>query len=487
MTASPADRSLRFLHHIAPNAPDNAFAGRHVELVAHEWTPALEAATALAITLLLRLDVLAPVIHLRVPDGRTRSLPRLGDGRLIDALAAEHDGFCSALHLTDEPVEEPAARIVFGGVDPDSVTVDGWRVAIGSHQGASNVGNGLAAAYAGVLAANDIFQKLLIPFGARIRPFRGAVSLWDLKIDGDAGPSLTDPVDLDGVAFAACGGVASATGWALAVLRLSGGPVLVDPDHIDDLATNLNRHLTASFRNLGESKAQLLGDLLRAAGAEPLAIVDRWSSLPATRSEIIVATPDHDAVRRQAQLDLPRLLLSGGTADDGVYQVSRHDFLDRACAGCICRADMVDNSPIASAARHLGLTEAELAPLLENERPLPKEVINRLAIGDEAKGALTEVRGRDLLQAVCGAIQIGPVGPALSAPTLAAAPGVLVAAELVKERLGAAGPLNARWNTLMTSVLSGPHERWVRDRGKRPGCECTDEAYISYYKAKWSQ
>ena len=485
MSASPADRTRRFLSRVAPGINDSAFSGQHVELVAGGWTPATEAAIALAATLLLRLDELAPVIHVRAPQGRTRRLPRLGDGPLVDMLTAEHEGFESARRLTDAPVDDPLVRVAFSNRRDDAInfSVDGWRVVVNGET--SGVGNPFAAAYAGALGGNEVFQALLASCGVRVQPFRGSISLWDLRLDGEHGPPPPDVLDLERVAFAACGGVASAIGWTLSLHSLTGRPVVVDPDYIDEDGTNLNRHLTASLSNLGDPKADLLAALLQSAGADAVPVIAPWSTTVADQPEVVVATPDDDAVRRQVQLDLPRVLLSGGTGDNGVYQVARHDFLTGACAGCISRADLLDATPIASAARRLGLTEAELAPYICSERPLPTELLDRTSLNADNRATLIEVPGTDVLEAICATIRIAPVGPAVSAPTLAAIPGVLVASELAKELMNAPTPLRTGENTLMTSIMSRPHERWVRTRRKRDGCECGDAIYIAHYRHKW--
>lgn len=485
MSASVGDRTRRLFDRLAPDATIDGFADVHVELVATDLSRADEIAVALATTLLLRLDDIAPVIHLRTPATRVGRLPRLGDGLLLDALADEHEGFVSAERLSPGEATDPAVRIVFGAGTGLQIATDGWRVALGENLPSGSDGNELAGAFAGVLAANEIFQVILARLGVKVRPFRGAVSLWDLAISGAVGPPLPDAVDLDRVGFAACGGVASASAWALALLELTGSPLCVDPDAIDLDGTNLNRHLSAAIRERGDAKAVLFATLLDAAGTNARADVAPWSPQHGSEAEIVVASPDSDAVRRDVQRDLPRILLSAGTSDDGVYQVSRHDFLDGACSSCIARADLVDDGPVASAARRLGWAEAELRPYVHGDGPLPADVIARTSVDGGMKELLAETPSRDLLERLCAQVAVAPVGPAVSAPTLAAAPGVLAAVQLVKERMTAEVPLSSTANTLMTSIRTGPHERWLRRREKEPGCECGDELYRRRYHDRW--
>lgn len=80
-----------------------------------------------------------------------------------------------------------------------------------------------------------------------------------------------------------------------------------------------------------------------------------------------------------------------------------------------------------------------------------------------------------------------PDEPAVSAPMLSAAPGVLLAAELVKRHVGAEAPLSPRTNMVATSILTGPHERWGRRIRKRTDCTCQDPAYRAHYRSRWQE
>lgn len=485
MTGSVADRTRRLLARLAPDATLANVANTHVEFVATHWNRADEAAVALATTLLLRLDDIAPVIHLRTPTSRTGHLPRLGDGVLLDALADEHSGFASANRLFGSKAAHPALRITFGVGTGLQVVTDGWRVGVGNDVSSAGVGNPLAGAFAGVLAANEVFQMILSQLGVPIRPFRGDLSLWDLVLGGASGPPLPDVIDLDGVVFAACGGVASASAWSLGLLGLAGSPLCVDPDAIDLDGTNLNRHLTAAMRDRGSPKSDLFAGMLTSAGATARSEVAAWSSKHGADAEIVVASPDSDAVRRDVQRDLPRILLSAGTGDDGIYQVTRHNFLDGACCGCIARADLVDQGPVASAARRLGISESDLHPYLYSDAPLPADIIERTSVDANERDLLASTPAHSLLERLCAQVAVAPMGPAVSAPTLAAAPGVLAAVQLVKERMDSDVPLSPAANTLMTSIRTGPHPRWLRRREKEPKCECADDLYRKRYRERW--
>jgi hypothetical protein len=359
--------------------------------------------------------------------------------------------------------------------------MSGWRVGLGVNA-YTGPGNDVAAAFAGVLASSDAFQAMLEPFAARVRRFRGVVSLWDLALDGEDGPTLSEPFDVDRLAFAACGGVATGALWTLGLLRLTGSPILIDPDVIDRGGTNLNRHLTAGFGDLGISKASLGAAILAAAGCTPVARTEPFDTKE--NFEIVIASPDDDAVRRDVQLSMPRWLLNGGTNDEGMYLVSRHDFLHEACLSCVARSDLIDHSPQAAAARRLGLPEDEVVPYLDSSDPLPPSAIaNASRLTQAERAELSRVPGRDLVRHVCGVLRPTTTAPAVSAPMLSAAPGVLLAAELVRLRLGQAlSP-----SLTMASILAGPHRRWTFARRKMPGCVCTDAPYRDHFVRKWPE
>jgi hypothetical protein len=270
----------------------------------------------------------------------------------------------------------------------------------------------------------------------------------------------------------------------LGLLALTGAPLTVDHDAIDD--TNPNRHLTASLANEGDAKAELLAALLRLAGADPLVKTVRWEALdPGHRSSVDlgVISVDDDAVRRAFQLDMPRLILNGGTNDAGLYQVTSHDFLNEACLGCIARADLQSANPEESLARRLGVPLNQLQPHLESTEPLPSQLLSQMA--PEDANQLRRVPGREVARVACGHLRPLPGEPARSAPMLSAAPGILLAAEIVKRQMRAEAPLSTATNMLATSLLSGPYERWALQRHKCSNCTCRDDAYRDFYRRRW--
>jgi len=488
-----SDRTRRWLSRVGvdPGLIASRASEVRIELVAASLDPAAEIALALTATLLLRLDEVAPAIHLVVPGNRTIPLPRMPDIPLADALAAAHAGFDSLDRLGTAPARNPALRLVFSGnADGLRISTAGWAVGIGFPL--EGAGNGITACYAGTLAAAEALKVILAACGAtppRMRLWRGTASLWDYSLTATPGPALTE-ANLGPHAWAGAGGVASAAAWAIAAAAatgttITGNGLIADHDQIDDDGTNLNRHLTAGTNDLGAGKAQLLADLLQPAGLSMTPAPVHWEELSGSqrRPPLAVVSVDNDSVRRDIQFDMPRVILNTGTGDHGEYQVSRHDFLTGAALCCIARADKRVRGPEEALAVRLGIPLRQLTSHLRSPRPLPHPLLSRATLTQSERRDLADVRGCDILQRFCGSLKLDD-GPAVSAPMISAAAGVLLAAELAKHGIPSRTAL-LNGQVALANILIGPHPRWVTARAKHPECTCLDPLYRSHYSIRW--
>ena len=486
--SDPFDRTRRLIARLGGGeAAIATMASLRVELFMPEPTPADEIALALAATLLLRLDRAAPTLSIRTPATRQRSIPLLGDGRIVDEIATAHEGFASVERLTADPFSDPDLRVVFGAADLPGLSVrsSGWSAVLGIGVQSCPAGNALGASLAGVLSSIEVlkaaFLKAHIATGL-VRPWSGSVSLWSYDARINTGPVIDAPLDLDDTAIIGAGGIGSPLGWVLSLLDRTGAPTVIDKDVVD--STSLNRHLTAGFAEVGQSKAALLATLLESDQCSPKVRQSRWQALPESERSprVAIVTVDNDPTRRDVQLDMPRWVLNAGTSDDGLYRVSRHDFLTGACTCCLSHADERSAGLLDSIASRLGLDPGALEPYLHRPDPLPAEILDKADLDQADRLALAAVPGTALAETVCATVQAKPEDPAVSAPMLSAAPAVLLAADLARLHMEPAG-FSA--SDTSTSIFTGPHRAWTRTRSKRTGCPCTNAFYTGHYRRKW--
>ncbi len=484
-------RTLLFLGRLSDDPEGLATRLANQSVVLRLGTPTREGeiALAMAATLFLRMDRAAPALSVVAP-ARVSSLPGLGDGPLAGALAEQHREMTSLARFSDSEPHVGAIELSFGdGTQGLRVRSEGWIAGVGS-TAVGGDGNPIAAAFAGALGANEAFKTLLLDSDMALRNppkhWSGEASLWDYSLDPlDAGPELAPGLDLDDVAFVGCGGVSGATFWTLALLRLRGRPLLCDDDNVD--ITNLNRLLFARHGNIGQKKVDLVKRLLDSRGTHAAARSVRWEALDQVErraARIAVVSVDDDGVRRRVQEWLPSMILNGGTGDGGDYQVTRHGFLDGACLSCISHGDETSSSLEERVALHLRISVVAFLPYAASSSPLPPELIEQAAVSDEIKVELRTIPARRLSQRFCDELATS-VEQAVSAPTLSATPGILLAAELMKEVAGGATELG-RHNVVRGSVLRGPHKHWLLQLEKRQDCICTDETYRQHFADKAS-
>ena len=468
-----------------PDHLANQLSKQSVTLYLQDPTPAGEIAATIATILLLRMDAAAPSIRLVAAGGRTVSIPRLGDGPLADAIAHEHAGFSSLERFDTTSPGGTSLEVSFDARSPGlPVGTSSWDLAIGLKAERETTGNPIVAAIAGALAANEVLKNLLLASGVPLertpRAWDGCVSIWDYSLGPmSRGPEIREPVELDQVGFVGCGGISGACFWALGLLELAGAPLLVDDDVVD--VTNLNRLLFANHESVGSNKVALAKMLLDARGTSAIALAERWNkvdSIIRQGASTILISVDDDSVRRDVQGDLPELIFNGGTSDSGEYQVSRHNFIDAACLACVSHGDKRPQSLEEATALHLGIPLDALLEHIHSRDPLPPELIETASGGNEMKEELRNLPARRITQRFCNDLAVAE-STAVSAPTLSALPGLLLAAELVKDKLWSTEL--GEHNLLRGSVLRGPHSRWLLSLQKRSGCICQDSLYQEHY------
>ncbi len=462
--------------------------------------------TFMLLNLLVRLDEYCPVIHLVVPEAVRHSLLRLlPQGPLDPALLEFFSPFpaASRLQLATSPGHTPRADISIA-VTPRStpatlrVWADGWIAYINEDVPAGPwKENAVGASVAAALAACETFKRLILdlslPPGLRVLPCdRLVFSAYDYSLQAGDNPPLPAAVDVDGVVVVGLGGIGSALVAAASCLpALTGRPILVDGDELDD--TNLNRHLVSRPGDRGHKV-----DLCRRALAFHPDIEPRPESFKkfvtarGERHELVVVGVDHDRVRREVQDTLPRVLLNAGTSDMASFRVTCHTYTRGACLSCIARNDLLRSPAERVLASRLGL---DLDTLLSYERsgtPVPAQllqeggVLSDREIAQLAGHPMDEIRRR-----VCAELILGTDAEeqAVSISFLSAIPGFLLLGEVIKERgyPGTSRPaLNDEINHTFMSVLGRPNEALLRGRrDKLEDCSCTRTPYQRAYARRW--
>lgn len=401
---------------------------------------------ATAANLLGRLFVFAPAIDVdAAPVSVVPGVPGLRAGR---PLGAEVQTFLESLSPPASPFRYRAGAaavsyrtaLVIGDRPPpapvrDAVCVgaDAWRAAVGPEPvslpaGGEDVFNPLGALVAAALGAAEIAKRIFLRLAeghpATITPLERSVTwdLWQHRFDGTtAGPALPRRLDLGRIAVAGVGAIGSAATLALAALEdVTGTVELVDDDTLS--VTNLERVVTARAADVGRRKVDVAARALRGTSLGTVRMAARFAihAPAASAAETILVGVDSGAARRRIMNLLPHAVYNGGTQGSELL-VSRHVGLEGPCLECL-------------------YPESTGAP------PAAQEC-GRAVVVDE------------LPEATIGFVS--------------ALAGFLMVAELVKDRMGGAGPLDAARPVARLDALGGtPEASCVEAYRPRRDCFC---------------
>jgi hypothetical protein len=212
------------------------------------------------------------------------------------------------------------------------------------------------------------------------------------------------------------------------------------------------------------------------------------------RVEVALSTVDNrddNAARRALQSDLPRLIFHGATGQ-AKLTVARLGFLDGACLGCLF-PDSAQPSVISEVARVLGIDSLEAEKLLVPDRTFNQHDLELLAARTNiSQDKLAAYLGWPFSQVyereICGALSVlSPRGEIQAAvPFVSAMAGLLVAAELVKERVPELAPW--RLSNYFQMSMFAPQLPWRLHRQKERNCSayCGETILQRRYQEKWT-
>lgn len=502
--ATISSRNTRFFEEIATVAPSHiaeVAASHHVLVILEkgfERTFTGQAILFMLLNLLVRLGWFMPKVIVEVNDAEVvPQLTILGDGSYVQRLQSFLNDLPGGKRLQWQGPASAHTRVVISPKHPSgslSLWADGWVCYLNEDvENKGDPSNPIGAFLAGALGAAEVFKQIVksIPlkqgFVVRFRDSL-AFSAFDYSLSPGLNPPLREGIDLSDCFAVGLGGIASGLILVLScVPSLDGSITLIDHDDVEE--SNLNRYVIATLKDIGKPKADLCSTVLGKLHSYVIrsSYQDFVSRLGEKRLPLVLVSVDNDAVRREIQSDVPRVILNAGTGDV-VWRLSRHDFQHLACLGCISRADRMGDPVAIGLSRQLGLPLELIERFLSSREPVPTEVL--ASSGRLSRQEVEELSGQPLQtirERLCGWARLVEGEEAVSLPFLSAFPGVLLAGELLKEKGFARDRpfLNTNRNHLVSSILAYPHERSLMAIGKRQGCDCTRAAFQEHYQRKW--
>lgn len=477
-----------------------------------------------AANILCRLGPYCPNIAIVVPDtARVHAgIPLLAGGAPLGT------ALCQFMNATQRPEERSQRRyregapgdsfrlaLVIGDTSVEaSRTLYAWyerwtggfadtprRV---TYRGTNPFGALLASALSATGVGRLLLERVAAPgFAPRPLPRTAALSAYsytsppapERELDG---PDLIDFRAIGPTLLVGGGAVASGLAFALAALPSALGNLTVaDHDRID--ATNLERHLIATWDHLGLPKATRVAQLFADGAWNGLTVASRglrYEELPLAPWRTVIAAVDDAGIRRRLQFDLPKTLLNAGTVGPE-FLVSRHDYSTGPCAECLYpERSQPARTSIEMLAAQIGLDVAEVARLEDERMPLTEQQIARVVErgGLVFPGEVLERARHDgvrvLAESACTTATVRPALPAATIGFVAALPGILLAAELVKEAIfrtdyADAPPLTGARNVFRFDTFGELQESVEHARPSR-GCRCQERPMRAAYARRWS-
>jgi hypothetical protein len=335
LVGSAASRNVAQLRELGVEPADRSI--RVAVVVPQSVTSARRLLATTLIDMLLRLDPLVGEVFV--------SAPGLDENRLASELQAKMP---LVVRHSDGAADYTIGVAADGSMVDLSVDAAGWIVAIADVAGVDDDGNPVGALAGAAMTAAEVFKhafRTLYPERATLlemTPWTGAFSLFSYRYERSSPllPHLRIATTLVGVGGVGAGFVA--TIGALGD-RVAGKLDLVDSDILT--TDNLNR---VSFATLGGALSERLkvveaAELLHRCcpaldvTGHPMTFEAYKQRIPRRaerRYDVVVTGLDDDEIRWEVQRELPRILIDGSTGSDMVSRVERVEFGSYGCLGC---------------------------------------------------------------------------------------------------------------------------------------------------------
>jgi len=372
-----------------------------------------------------------------------------------------------------------------------------------TYRGSNSFGALLAGALGATGVSRLLLERIAAPgFAPQPLPRAAALSAYSYTSPSTPGSEPDVPIQVDFRAIGPLllvggGAVASGLAFALASLpQVVGDLTITDHDGID--ATNLERHLIATWEHVGLLKATRVAQLFADGvwnGLVVRAYNSRYEHLPPAQWRTMIAAVDDADIRRRLQFDLPETLLNAGTVGPE-FLVSRHDYGAGPCAECLYpEHSQPARTLVEMLAVQTGLDVTEVVRLEGERSPLTEEQIARIVERGELmfpEEVLERARHdgfRALAESACTTATVRPELPAATIGFVAALPGILLAAELVKEvvfRTGLTdGPPLAGAQSVFRFDTFGELQDPIELARPSRGCRCQEQLMRAAYLRRW--
>jgi molybdopterin/thiamine biosynthesis adenylyltransferase len=358
--------------------------------------------------------------------------------------------------------------------------------------------NPIGASVASAFAGAEVFKEILRQLGSTNRAVKKKTqhilfSALDYSVDSKnpLNPALPQRVDIGETFLVGAGAVGSSLVFTLKYIeQMQGSLTVIDHDRIDE--TNLNRYLIACHDDIGRPKVNVAASFLKSgvrAQPIPMRYKDYIQRADSKRLDLVISTVDNNQTREEIQSDLPREVLHGATHEQ-TFVVSRHGFTQGACLGCLFYRQELSYSEQISA--ETGIPVEEVDRLLSSDGVFSADhlrTIVRERGGDAV--SLSNFVGQPFKEVyakeICGTltVQIGTQSEAATVSFVSAMPGILLAGELVKERVKELKDF--RLFNYFTMSLFSPLTGQLMFRRKDPRCSCLcgEPIMINRYEQKW--
>jgi molybdopterin/thiamine biosynthesis adenylyltransferase len=385
---------------------------------------------------------------------------------------------------------------------------DGWiaRISAAAPVLTSPEPNPIGAYAAACLATSEVCKRLLVPHrdlfpGVPIVPSEDPLSFsaFTYRVD-EQGPNPPFParLHLGRLTLVGVGAGGGSFAHTLASARqLTGAMTVIEPDVVTD--TNLNRLVMADAEDVAtkRQKAAIVKPLFWASpelGVRPLAMpyARAASVLQPEDYRYVVAAVHSREARRQLQYETPMVIWDAAATDHGDFYVWRMVLGTTLCMHCKhpIGTDDPEQQQAQQLATLLGLDVPSWLRKVRDNEPFTLEEVGRISahVGRAVRDYALPEAGQhfgDWFAEQCGRLKLPALDEEVPIPFAPVIAGVLLAGEVIKERLFPAHVLDScYWNTLLGRFMrrNVPHRRVLR-----ADCPfCHDPTYLRQYARRWA-